>query len=58
MRERPMRNWLDVVSCSAFCGLPILTAYLDVDSVRLTVPLSLAGCVLYLWFTRWRHGTY
>jgi len=53
-----MRNWLDVVSCSAFCGLPILTAYLDVDSVRLTVPLSLAGCVLYLWFTRWRHGTY
>jgi hypothetical protein len=53
-----MRTWLDVLTCAAFCGLPILAAYFAVESVRLTVPLSLAGCVLYLWFTRWRRGTY
>ena len=53
-----MRSWLDVAACSALCGLPILAAYLDVDSVRVTVPLSLAACVAYLWVTRWRHGTY
>jgi hypothetical protein len=53
-----MRTWLDVISCLAFCALPISVAYLAPAYIKAAIPLSLAGAIFYLWLTRWRHGTY
>ena len=52
-----MRSWLDVVTCSAFGGLPILVGYIAIEYVKPAVAVGLARAVVYLWFTRWRHGT-
>jgi len=53
-----LRTWLDVVTCAAFCGVPIATYAAMPAYLGVVAPLSLAGCIAYLWLTRWRRGDY